>query len=35
AVRTDMLDAAFMKDFLLTAKDTSFTTLAGVSAVKE
>ena len=35
AVRTDMLDAAFMKDFLLTAKDTSFTTLEGVSAVKE
>ena len=35
AVRTDMLDAAFMKDFLLTAKDTSFTTLAGVSAAKE
>jgi len=35
AVRTDMLDAAFMKDFLLTAKDTSFATLAGVSAVKE
>ena len=35
AVRTDMLDAAFMKDFLLPAKDTSFTTLAGVSAVKE
>ncbi|MDY7220426.1 transcriptional regulator MetR [Denitrificimonas sp. JX-1] len=35
AVRTDMLDAAFMKDFLLTAKDTSFTTLAGVSAVKD
>ena len=24
AVRTDMLDAAFMQDFLLTAKDTSF-----------
>lgn len=35
AVRTDMLEAAFMQDFLLTAKDTSFTTLAGVSAVKE
>ena len=35
AVRTDMLDAAFMQDFLLTAKDTSFTTLAGVSAVKD
>ncbi len=35
AVRTDMLEAAFMQDFLLTAKDTSFNTLAGVSAVKE
>lgn len=35
AVRSDMLDAAFMRDFLLTAKDTSFTTLAGVSAVKD
>ena len=35
AVRTDMLEAAFMQDFLLTAKDTSFTTLAGVIAAKE
>lgn len=32
AVRTDMLEAAFMQDFLLTAKDTSFSTLAGVTA---
>lgn len=35
AVRTDMLDAAFMQDFLLTAKDTSFNTLDGVMAAKE
>src|SRR5690554_6535321 len=35
AVRTDMLDAAFMQDFLLTAKDTSFNTLAGVTAARE
>ena len=34
AVRTDMLDAPYMRDFLLTAKDTSFSTLDGVSAVK-
>ncbi|MFB1011520.1 MAG: LysR substrate-binding domain-containing protein, partial [Thiopseudomonas sp.] len=34
AVRSDMLDAAFMQDFLLTAKDTSFSTLAGVTAAK-
>lgn len=31
AIRTDMLDAPFMQDFLLTAKDTSFATLEGVS----
>lgn len=35
AVRSDMLDASFMQDFLLTAKDTSFTTLAGVLTAKE
>jgi LysR family transcriptional regulator for metE and metH len=34
AVRSDMLDAAFMQDFLLTAKDTSFSTLSGVTAAK-
>jgi len=34
AIRADMLDAPFMRDFLLTAKDTSFATLAGVSAVR-
>ena len=34
AVRTDMLDAPYMRDFLLTAKDTSFATLDGVSAVR-
>ncbi|RZI79698.1 MAG: LysR family transcriptional regulator, partial [Pseudomonas sp.] len=33
-VRTDMLDAPYMRDFLLTAKDTSFATLDGVSAVR-
>ena len=27
-----MLDSPFMRDFLLTAKDTSFATLEGVSA---
>ncbi len=32
AIREDMLDAPFMQDFLLTAKDTSFATLAGVKA---
>lgn len=32
AVRTDMLETPFMRDFLLTAKDISFSTLAGVSA---
>ncbi|GGJ90141.1 transcriptional regulator MetR [Pseudomonas matsuisoli] len=31
AIRADMLDAPFMRDFLLTAKDTSFATLEGVS----
>ncbi len=31
ALREDMLDAPFMQDFLLTAKDTSFATLEGVS----
>ncbi len=34
AIRTDMFDAPFMRDFLLTAKDTSFATLEGVSAAK-
>jgi LysR family transcriptional regulator for metE and metH len=34
AVRTDMLDAPYMRDFLLTAKDTSFSTLDGVSAAR-
>ncbi|MFF7708083.1 transcriptional regulator MetR [Pseudomonas sp. NPDC007930] len=34
AVRSDMLEAPFMRDFLLTAKDTSFATLEGVSAVR-
>ena len=31
-IRADMLDSPFMRDFLLTAKDTSFATLEGVSA---
>lgn len=31
-IRADMLEAPFMQDFLLTAKDTSFATLEGVSA---
>ncbi len=35
AIRDDMFDAAFMQDFLLTAKDTSFSTLEGVSMVKQ
>ncbi|AWM79672.1 LysR family transcriptional regulator [Gammaproteobacteria bacterium ESL0073] len=35
AIREDMFDAAFMQDFLLTAKDTSFSTLEGVSMVKQ
>lgn len=34
AIRADMLDAPFMRDFLLTAKDTSFATLEGVSTAK-
>ena len=34
AIRSDMLEAAFMQDFLLTAKDTSFSTLAGVTAAQ-
>ena len=34
AIRTDMLDAPFMRDFLMTAKDTSFSTLEGVSAAR-
>jgi LysR family transcriptional regulator for metE and metH len=33
-VRTDMLDAPFMRDFLLTAKDTSFANLEGVSVAR-
>ncbi|WP_028633414.1 LysR family transcriptional regulator [Pseudomonas parafulva] len=32
-VRSDMLEMAYMSDFLLTAKDISFTTLEGVNAV--
>ena len=32
AIREDMLEAPFMQDFLLTAKDTSFATLEGVSS---
>ncbi len=35
AVRSDMLDTPYMKDFLLTAKDTSFTTLEGVSSARD
>lgn len=35
AIRQDMFDAPFMQDFLLTAKDTSFSTLEGVSMVKQ
>ncbi|MFC0711592.1 transcriptional regulator MetR [Azorhizophilus paspali] len=35
AIRADMLDAPFMRDFLLTAKDTSFSTLEGVSAAQK
>ncbi|QLF94788.1 LysR family transcriptional regulator [Pseudomonas sp. ABC1] len=34
-IRTDMLDSPFMRDFLLTAKDTSFATLEGVSAAQK
>jgi LysR family transcriptional regulator, regulator for metE and metH len=33
-VRSDMLDAPFMRDFLLTAKDISFANLAGVSVAR-
>jgi LysR family transcriptional regulator for metE and metH len=33
AVRSDMLEVPYMSDFLLTAKDISFATLAGVNAV--
>lgn len=33
-IRADMLEAPFMQDFLLTAKDTSFTTLEGVCAAR-
>lgn len=33
AVRSDMLEMSYMSDFLLTAKDISFTTLPGVNAV--
>lgn len=33
-IRADMLEAPFMQDFLLTAKDTSFATLEGVSAAR-
>lgn len=33
AIRSDMLEVPFVSDFLLTAKDTSFATLEGVSAV--
>ncbi len=31
ALRSDMLEVPYVSDFLLTAKDISFTTLAGVS----
>ena len=34
-IRADMLDSPFMRDFLLTAKDTSFATLEGVSAAQK
>jgi len=33
AVRSDMLEVPYMRDFLLTAKDISFATLEGVNAV--
>lgn len=33
AVRSDMLEVPYLSDFLLTAKDTSFSTLEGVNAV--
>ncbi len=32
AVRDDMMEMPYLQDFLLTAKDTSFATLEGVSA---
>jgi LysR family transcriptional regulator for metE and metH len=32
-VRSDMLEMAYMRDFLLTAKDISFARLEGVNAV--
>ncbi len=35
AVRTDMLTTPYMRDFLLTAKDTSFSTLEGISPIRE
>ncbi len=35
AIREDMLEAPFMQDFLLTAKDTSFATLEGSAARAE
>lgn len=35
AIRTDMLDAPFMRDFILTAKDTSFASLEGVSVARQ
>jgi LysR family transcriptional regulator for metE and metH len=33
-IRIEMLEAPFMRDFLLTAKDTSFATLEGVTATR-
>lgn len=33
-LRTDMLETSFTRDFILTAKDTSFANLKGVSAVR-
>lgn len=33
AIRSDMLEVPYVRDFLLTAKDTSFATLEGVNAV--
>lgn len=35
AIRSDMLEVPFVRDFLLTAKDISFATLAGVNAVAD
>lgn len=34
AIRSDILNAPFIQDFLLTAKDTSFPTLEGVYAAQ-